>query len=76
MKKAKPKKKIEYEIGSGNVFADLGLSDANELFAKSQMAMGIDQPSVSRLLNGSLRGFSVERLMEFLSRLLRFTPSC
>jgi predicted XRE-type DNA-binding protein len=28
---------IEYEEGSGNVFADLGLADADELFARAQI---------------------------------------
>jgi predicted XRE-type DNA-binding protein len=28
---------IEYEEGSGNVYADLGLEDADELFARSQI---------------------------------------
>ena len=31
------KKKIEFEEGSGNVFADLGLKDADELFARAQI---------------------------------------
>src|SRR2546428_8318019 len=30
-------KKIEFEEGSGNVFADLGLKDADELFARAQI---------------------------------------
>jgi predicted XRE-type DNA-binding protein len=29
--------KIEFEEGSGNVFADLGLEDADELFARAQL---------------------------------------
>ena len=28
---------IEYEEGSGNIFSDLGLEDADELFARSQI---------------------------------------
>jgi predicted XRE-type DNA-binding protein len=28
---------IDYEEGSGNIFADLGLEDADELFARSQI---------------------------------------
>lgn len=31
--------------------------------------MGIDQPSVSRLLKGSFRGYSMDRLIVFLNRL-------
>ena len=29
-----PKQKIEYEESSGNIFADLGLEDAEELYAR------------------------------------------
>ena len=31
------RKKIEFEESSGNVFADLGLKDADELFARGQI---------------------------------------
>lgn len=31
--------KIEYEEGSGNIFADLGLEDADELFTRSQIGL-------------------------------------
>lgn len=34
-------KKLEYEIGSGNVFADLGLPDAEELKAKAELMIEI-----------------------------------
>jgi predicted XRE-type DNA-binding protein len=81
----------EYEVGSGNVFADLGLPDAEELKAKSDLAieiiriiedrgltqaeaaeiMGVDQPKVSLLARGKLRGFSMERLYRFLNALGR-----
>jgi predicted XRE-type DNA-binding protein len=30
-------KKIEFEEGSGNVFADLGLKDSDELFTRAQI---------------------------------------
>ena len=33
--------RIEYEIGSGNVFRDLGLADADELKIKSGLAIEI-----------------------------------
>ena len=78
-------------VGSGNVFADLGLPNAEELFAKANLVieiartiearrltqvqaaklMGIDQPKVSKLLRGDLRGFSTHRILEFLTRLGR-----
>ncbi len=32
---------IEYEEGSGNVFADLGLQDADELFARSRLGFHV-----------------------------------
>ncbi|CAN5142606.1 helix-turn-helix transcriptional regulator [soil metagenome] len=39
--KAKNKKPIECEEGSGNVFADLGLDDADELFARAQLGFHV-----------------------------------
>ena len=32
---------IEFEEGSGNVFADLGLKDADELFTRSQLGFHV-----------------------------------
>jgi predicted XRE-type DNA-binding protein len=75
--------------GSGNVFADLGLPNAEERKTKAGLAyqigsiiadrgltqaqagaiLGIEQPHVSNLVRGRLSGFSVERLMEFLTAL-------
>lgn len=80
---------IEFERGSGNVFADLGLPDAEEMLLKAHLVhqisvvleehgltqtaaaelLGIDQPKVSALLRGQLRGFSLERLTRFLNAL-------
>jgi predicted XRE-type DNA-binding protein len=37
--KMKKRKKVEFEKSSGNVFADLGLEDAGELFARSQIGV-------------------------------------
>lgn len=82
-------KRIKVEVGSGNVFADLGLPDAEELLLKAKLVFeisqliekkgltqaavakrtGLDQPKVSRLLNGHLSGFSVDRLFAILNRL-------
>jgi predicted XRE-type DNA-binding protein len=79
------------EEGSGNVFADLGLADAEELDTKLRLAveinrllkgrrlsqvraatlLGINQPKVSALKHYKLEGFSVERLMVFLTALGR-----
>jgi predicted XRE-type DNA-binding protein len=79
------------ERGTGNVFVDLGLSDAADRQTKTRLAMeinhilkvrklrqaavatllGIPQPKVSALVNFRLDGFSVERLMSFLTLLDR-----
>ena len=40
MKKNK-RKRIEFEESSGNVFADLGLTDADELYARAQIGFGV-----------------------------------
>lgn len=36
-------KSVDYEVGSGNVFRDLGLADADELDAKASLAIEIAQ---------------------------------
>ena len=84
-------KDVEFEVGSGNVFADLGLSNPEERLTKAILAtqisdliaefgltqqqaatrLGIDQPKVSSILRGRLRGFSTDRLMSFLNALDR-----
>lgn len=83
--------KNKIEESSGNVFADLGLPDAEELESKAQLAyriteiirgrhltqaeaaelLGATQPIVSKLMNGQLHGFSLERLVRFLNALDR-----
>ena len=85
------KEEIEVYHGSDNIFADLGLLDAEEILAKAELArqilsiitkrhltqakaaeiLGIDQPKVSALMRGELRGFSMERLFHFLNALGR-----
>jgi len=35
------RKKIEIEEGSGSVFADLGLADADEPYARAQIGFGV-----------------------------------
>ncbi len=78
-------KKIAVEFGSGNVFADLGLPNAEERLAKSMMAhriaeliadRGLTQvQAAARLgidqpkISSLLRGFSTDRLMAFLNAL-------
>ena len=88
-KERSKRRRAKVEVGSGNVFADLGLPDAEELKTKVQLAvaikrevtargwsqaeaatvLGINQPKVSALLRYRLEGFSVERLMNFLTAL-------
>ncbi len=82
---------IESYPSCGNVFADMGLPDAEEMLAKAELAiqiqgiiksrrlsqaqaaelLGIDQPKVSALIRGRLKGFSMERLFHFLNALGR-----
>ena len=87
----KTRNKTNIIPSSGNVFADLGLPDAEEKKTKVHLAVAINdiirgqqlsqataarrlsvnQPKVSALLNYQLQGFSVERLMRFLTALDR-----
>ncbi len=80
---------LETALGSGNVFADMGLEDAEELMIRAQLGhavrkilegkrlkqrevselFGIDQPEVSKLMNGQYHQFSEGRLQGFLNRL-------
>ena len=82
---------VKIERSSGNVFADLGLPDAEGHLLKAELIMRIDeiirrrglkqveaarvlglsQPDVSRLLRGSFREYSVERLLRLLTALGR-----
>jgi len=39
--KKNERNKIEFEEDSGNVFADLGLTDADELYARAQIGFGV-----------------------------------
>ena len=83
--------KTKIERGSGNVFADLGLPDAEAHLLKAEMVtridkiirqhdlkqadtaelIGLSQPDVSRLLRGSFKEFSMERLLRLLTALGR-----
>ena len=85
------KRRNDVEAGSGNMFADLGYTDARERGLKVALAMvvnrileerglaqeraakllGMRQPHVSDLVRYRLNRFSVERLMDFLTRLGR-----
>jgi predicted XRE-type DNA-binding protein len=81
-------RKVEVEAGSDNIFADLGLPDAETHLLKAQIVseiyrlttqrkltqaqagkrLGISQPEVSRMFRGNFREYSVDRLMEFLTK--------
>ena len=85
------KNRTEIIPSSGNVFADLGLPNAEEKHTKARLAVAINQilagqelsqvaaarrlkinqPKISALANYRLDGFSVERLMHFLTALDR-----
>lgn len=82
---------VRIEPGSGNVFADLGLPDADTHLLKADLVrridgiirqrrltqaqaadlLGLSQPDVSRLLRGSFRDYSMERLLRLLMALGR-----
>jgi predicted XRE-type DNA-binding protein len=86
---AKRKDDVVATVSSGNVFADLGLPNAEELGTKVRLAaslnailakrkmtqaeaarvLGVNQPKVSALKGYKLEGFSVERLMHFVTAL-------
>lgn len=83
------KDSVEIERSGGNVFADLGLPDADAHMLKAELVaridkiirerqlkqveaaklLGLSQPDVSRLLRGSFREYSLERLLRLLARL-------
>jgi predicted XRE-type DNA-binding protein len=69
--------KTKFEVGSRNVFKDLGLPNAEEHLdtilrdrelkqVEAGRLFGIPQPDVSKMLRGEFRQFSVERLLRFL----------
>ena len=89
---AKRGNKPEIVPSSGNVFADLGITNPEEITTKVRLAVAINQviqgrrlsqtaaaarrlkvnqPKVSALSNYQLDGFSVERLMNFVTALDR-----
>ena len=88
---AQKRNKPEVVPSSGNVFADLRITNAEEKQTKVRLAVAINQiiqgrklsqtsaarrlkvnqPKVSALSNYQLDGFSVERLMNFVTALDR-----
>lgn len=89
MAKASVKRNERIVRSSGNVFADLGLANADERQTKVRLAvaindilrrrglpqekaaqlLGVNQPKISALSKYRLEGFSVERLIRFLTSL-------
>ena len=87
--KVKSKKQITVTESSCNIFADLGLPDANELPMKAELTrqlynriksleltqveagkrLGLEQPDVSKLMQGRFTSFSVDRLISLLNAL-------
>jgi predicted XRE-type DNA-binding protein len=81
--------RIEVEKSSGNVFADLGLPDAEERMTKALLSraivkaikargltqiqaaavLGTTQPKVSDVVRGNLAGFTIDRLIRYLTAL-------
>ena len=90
-RRATKAEELKIERGSGNVFADLDLPDADVHLLKAELVsrideiirrrrltqvqaaelLGLSQPDVSRLLRGSFRDYSVERLLRLLMALGR-----
>jgi predicted XRE-type DNA-binding protein len=88
---AKRRNKAAVVPSSGNIFADLGITNPEEKQTKVRLAVAINQiiqgrrlsqtaaarrlkvsqPKVSALSNYQLDGFSVERLMNFVTALNR-----
>jgi predicted XRE-type DNA-binding protein len=74
---------------SGNIFADLGLSDASEHEIRARIVLALDraikargltqtaaarmigiaQPDLSKILRGNFRGFSLDRLLDAVTKL-------
>ncbi len=69
---------VEVHRGSGNVFADLGLADAEKLkiktglvieISKAMRSRGLTQPKVSDMMRGDFSNLSERKLMDRLTQL-------
>ncbi len=62
------KKKIDYEISSGNVFADLGLPNSEELLAKTELASQINdlikEKKLTQVAAGKLLGIDQPKVSD------------
>lgn len=65
------KKKIQVEEGSGNIFADIGLSNPKERLAKADLAIRISEAIKSRQLTQSHAARVLNIGQPKISRLLR-----
>jgi predicted XRE-type DNA-binding protein len=88
---AKGTEEVTFEVGSGNVYADLGYRDPEQMVAKAALVrqirtsidglglsqsaaarlIGIDQPTLSKLLRGAFRNITIDRLSSMLRHLGR-----
>ena len=66
-----PREKIEVHESSGNVFADLGLPDAEELLLKSQIAVELHRAIKARKLTQSAAAKLIGIAQPDLSNVLR-----
>lgn len=66
-----PKEKIEVHVGSGNVFADLGLPNADELLLKSQIVVELHRAIKARKLTQSAAAKRIGIAQPDLSNVLR-----
>ena len=67
----KTKEKVRVTRGSGNVFADLGLEDAEELLAKSKLAQEIRKVIRGRGMTQAQAGALLGTSQTEISRLMR-----
>jgi predicted XRE-type DNA-binding protein len=88
-KRVSGKAAANVEVGSGNVFADLGLPQPELALAKAELVsrirdlivakkltqvkaaelLELDQPKVSALIRGKVEGYTLDRLLRYLTAL-------
>jgi len=66
-----PKQKIEVHEGSGNVFADLGLPDSEEMLLKSQIVVELHRAITARKLTQTAAAKLIGIAQSDLSNVLR-----
>jgi hypothetical protein len=62
---------VKFELGSGNVYADLRVKDADAMLVKAELVMAISRIIRERGLTQSFHGVSERRLIDCLTRLGR-----